>query len=347
MSFFWSYNKFLRPEFFPIRLSYISVKIFWFWKWICAWNLLWFTAVNPWFPLGGLYPSSKRDILQQLEAKYIPKTSLITQDDFTVAWIKKNIARDWIGFPMIIKPDNGLRGLGIEVFHTKEELDDWLQSYIDQHSIRGARLVQEFIEDPEEFGVFYVRIPWETRWTVTGIVAKEFLEIVWNGVDTFEKLVHMHPRARYHIWLLQEQFSLRWNEIIPLWEHIEIVEIWTHSRWSTFIDASENITQDLITIIDSVAKHVDWFYYGRFDVRTKNMQTLTQGDFKVMEINPTYGEPTWMYDPEYSFIQQQKILIQHWKIAYKIARANHRLGVPYASISEWRAASKEYNLLVL
>lgn len=343
---FWPYNKNLRPEFFPIRLCYISVKIYGFWKWLFAGNFLRYTAVNPGFPLWWLYPSSKWDILKQLPEKWVPKTIVINQDDFSTTKILEKISESDITFPLIFKPDNGLRWLGIEIFHTQEELNTWLQSYVDSEGVWGIRLIQEFIDEPEEFGVFYVRMPDEPTWAITGIVEKEFLELVGDGKSTFKQLVHWHPRARYHVELLEKEFESRRTEVIPDRERIDIVEIWTHSRGSTFLDASSHITLEMKNVIDTVAQHIHWFYYWRFDVRAKNIHSLQLGDFKVIEVNPTYGEPTWMYDPSYSFFQQQKILLKHWKIAYQIARKNHRLGTPYASFSAWKKASSAYGKLL-
>lgn len=57
-----------------------------------------------------------------------------------------------------------------------------------------------------------------------------------------------------------------------------------------------------------------------------------------MEINPTYGEPTWMYDPDYSFYKQQSILLKHRSLQYDVAVQNHENGVPYATFAEFKEA---------
>ncbi len=343
---FWAYNRDLRPEFYPGRLCYLSVRAYATIKRPVAGSPLWFTATNPWFPLWWLYPTSKWDVLKQLPSEYVPESILIEADEFDIETIQKNIARSAINFPMIIKPDNGLRGLWIQIFHNQSELDDWLAAYVDENKRRGAWLVQEFIEYPLELWVFYIRKASEESWTVTWIVEKEFLELIWDGENSFEVLVNNHPRAKYHREFLKEQFSSRRDEIILEWESIDIVEIGTHSRGSTFLDASDAVTPELTELFDTLSKSIDWFYYGRYDVRAESIEWLIAWKFKIMEVNPTYGEPTWMYDPSYSFLKQQKILLSHWSMMFDVAQENHKAWVPYATIQQWRKAKKEFMEIV-
>ncbi len=343
---FWPYNKYLRPEFFPIRLTYMSVKCFAFWKWIFAKNFLWFTATNPWFPLGGLYPSSKREILEQLPAKYVPDAVFIDQDSFDLDTIQQKILASTLSYPLIIKPDNGLRGLGITIFHDQDEFNQKMPIYLKQEARRWSRVIQKFIDEPFEIWVFYVRKPGEEKGRITGMVHKEFLSIVGNGNDTFQDLVHKHPRAKYHFPLLQQTFADQRDHIVSEWQSIEIVEIGTHSRWSTFVDASSRVTPELTELFDELAHTVDGFYYGRFDVRARDLDAVLAGEFKIMEINPTYGEPTWMYDPWYTFVQQQKILLAHRSDMYDIAIHNHSTWTQYATLGQWWQTKKEFNIVV-
>lgn len=339
-------QRWFRAEFIPSWIQYVSVRIFCFWKMLWCWSPLWFTATNPGMPLGWLYPTSKRDVLNQIPDVYIPKTLYISQDDVSLYTadhpfmkdIYKRLEEKNMSFPLIIKPDNGVRWLWIEIFHTQQEFEVGIYAYFEQNMRRWAWLLQEFVDHPHEIGVFYVRMPDQKKGKITWLVGKEFLTLIGNGQDTFEQLVHNHGRAKFHVSLLENQFADRRGQVLPEWEHIDIVEIGTHSRGSTFLDVSEYITQDLIDQFDHVSGYIDGFYYGRYDVRTSSIQAMTAGNFNIIEVNMTYSEPTWMYDPQYSLWTQQKILLQHWSIMYDIALANHKNGVSYASIAEWKIA---------
>lgn len=338
---FWPYNKYLRAEFLPGRISYLWVYVYAFWKSLFARSVLRYTATNPWFPLGWLYPSSKDDVLKMLPQAYVPKTIFIWPEMFNEPAIHTLLDESALNFPLIIKPDNGVRWLGIRIFHTQQEFDDNLLNYIKNNEQRGSRLLQEFIDYPLELGVFVVRLPHQ-EWKITWIVEKEFLSIIGDGVKTFESLVHEHSRAKYHIALLKEEFAPRRNTVIPEWEEVDIVEIWTHSRWSTFLDRSELVSPAMTSIFAELSSLLPGFYYGRFDIRAKSLEWLEHGEFKIMEVNPTYGEPTWMYDPSYNYIQQQRILLDHRRMMYDVARYNHTQGYPYATLQEFIKAKRKY-----
>lgn len=341
------YTQWFRAEFVPWWIQYASVYIYASWKALSARNILWFTATNPGFEVWGLYPSSKWEILRQIPNKWIPGTYVIESHalhskDFSK--LQKSIADAWIDYPMIIKPDNGLRGLWVEVLHTPSDfqsiiIDSW---YFDIQQSRGTWLIQEFINHPLEVWVFYVRIPWTTKWTITWIVAKEFLQVIGNWNDTLWALVSSHSRAWFHISILKEKFLNTRDTIPEKWSVIDLVEIWTHSKWSTFVDASEYVNNWLIERFDEISSHIKWFYYGRYDIRVASWEALQQWDFKIIELNTTYSEPTWMYDPSYSFIQAQRILIQQYSKMYQVATANHNRGVEYATYAQWKKSKNDF-----
>ena len=339
---FWRYNRWLRAEFLPTRVCYISVRIYCFFKMFVLKTPLWFTATNPWFPLWGLYPSSKRDILRQLPAQRVPKSLYITSKNFSKESIIQRLQEWQMNFPLIIKPDNGLRWLGIEVFRIQQAFEDTIDAYKEKEQKWGSRLLQEFIDIPLEIWIFFIKDPKTNKWRITWMVEKEFLDIVWDWKQTFEELIHAHPRAKYHITSLEEKYHTIRTSIPPKWKIHTIVEIWSHSRWSTFRDISSKITPEITELCTEISSHIDWFYYGRYDVRTESIEALLDGKFYIIEVNPTYGEPTRMYDPSYNFITQQKILLEHWSMMYDIAKNNIAQWIPFASYKERKAAKQEF-----
>ncbi len=64
-----------------------------------------------------------------------------------------------------------------------------------------------------------------------------------------------------------------------------------------------------------------------------------------MELNLTYAEPTWMYDPSYNYRDQQRILLEHREMMHTIAMENHAQGATPASVKEWHTASKKFSTL--
>lgn len=338
-----------RAEFVPWWIQYISVYIFAFWKAIQTRNLLWFTATNPWVPLGGLYPTSKRDILKQFPKQFIPQTVYfkVLTDDIIEETLKKEMRNNNLQFPVILKPDNGVQGLWVVVLHSQDEIQKKIiqKNFFSQQKNRSWWLLQEFIDDSLEIGVFYVRRPWEKKWLITWMVVKEFLQVKGDGITTLEMLIQNHTRANLYIDLLSEKFATDRASIIPIWNTVDLVEVWTHSKGSTFIDASDKTTPKSTKFFDKLSYQIDGFFYGRYDIRVSSREAFEQWEFKIIEVNMTYSEPTWMYDPSYSFWKAQKILLNHWGFMYDIAKENHANGVEYATISERKKWKKIFEQL--
>jgi hypothetical protein len=68
-----------------------------------------------------------------------------------------------------------------------------------------------------------------------------------------------------------------------------------------------------------------------------------------LELNGVGADPAHVYDPKIGIFKKYGIIYQQFKIIFKIARANHKKGVPYMSLSQWFKYSKmikAYNKLM-
>lgn len=75
--------------------------------------------------------------------EYIPHTFLIYSRESAYSLIKKGLLKP----PLIRKPIQGTRGVGVIILNTIIELND----FIDQYSFRDPLLLQDYIRDAEEF----------------------------------------------------------------------------------------------------------------------------------------------------------------------------------------------------
>ena len=76
------------------------------------------------------------------------------------------------------------------------------------------------------------------------------------------------------------------------------------------------------------ADQLPGFYYGRFDVKYKDWDSLLAGkDFSLMEINGVNAEPTHIYQPGYGLFKAYRDIFSHMKIIYEISEQNRTLGV--------------------
>lgn len=295
-----------------------------------------FTAANPALHAGGMGLESKFQTLQLIPEALQPKT-VLAKTGASFFEIEQNIFRAGINFPLIAKPDIGYRGFLVSKLDSPQEL----RAYLSRYSVDF--LIQEFIDYPEELGIFYYRLPGERRGRVVSLTLKEFLYIEGDGQSTIRQLIERKPRALLQLENLQEDKPDIMNKVPAFGERVNLSVIGNHSRGTQFLNGNEYIDEQLTDTIDQISKSINGFHYGRFDVKCRSLESLKQGlDFKILELNGAFSEPTHIYDTQKStYLQAVSTIVKHWRLVRRIAVANHKLGVPFMRttqmLSELRA----------
>jgi hypothetical protein len=278
---------------------------------------------------------SKKENYDLIPAQYIPKTLLFKKKTA----LKKVIdvaAKAGISFPLIAKPDIGMKAYAVERIGNEAQL----QSYI--HKIPGDYLIQELINYPNEIGIFYVRFPDDELGKITGIVSKEFLSVTGNGRDTIMQLIKQNSRSYFQLPVLKRQCGDLLNRVLPIDEKLILVPYGSHTRGSKFIDISHLLNEKLLSTINSVCIKIPGFYFGRIDIRYSTFEELCDGkNFSIIEINGAGSEPTHIYDPGHSVFFAWKEIIKHWKLLYQISKINFKKGNSYLNFKDGRNMLKE------
>lgn len=278
---------------------------------------------------------SKKKIYDIIPPQYYPKTDLIHEDiDFekVIAILEKSE----IQFPFIAKPDIGLRGSAVKKINSLAEL----QSYHTKANF--DYLVQDLIPYENEVGIFFVRFPNEEKGRITGIVAKEYLIVEGNGTGTMLDLIKANPRYELQLNALQREYGNQLNEVLKAGEKRNLVPYGNHARGAKFIDASNQISQQLTDVFNEICLQIPEFYFGRLDVMYHNWNELEQGkNFSIVEVNGAASEPTHIYDPNHSLFFAWKELARHITYMYQISVANHKRGFPFLNHKD---GMKEYKL---
>lgn len=323
-------------EYYPFYLVYFPLFFVWLYNSIKAGSFFYFNALNPGIENGKFLMDSKKEIYKKMPEDTFPK-SIKCNIEHSLSKINKELLIKRISYPLIAKPDFGLRGLAVQKLENEEEL----KKYMDK--IKVDYLLQEFISYPNEMGIFYVRIPGEKKGKITGIVAKEFMAIIGDGYSTIEQILVKTPR--YHLQLSKLKNLLNQNlEIVPAkGEVINLVPYGNHSRGTKFLDASNLISEKLTNTINKVCLQIDGFYYGRLDIKYNSFAELEEGNnFSILELNGAISEPTHIYDPGHSIFYAWKEGLRHFNLIYKICKKNHQSGVSYYTFTEGRQLLKEY-----
>ncbi|MBI1780734.1 MAG: hypothetical protein HYR66_05135, partial [Sphingobacteriales bacterium] len=199
--------KLLHWEYWSMNTVYAFIYPVFAWLCIRSGFKFFFTAANPEIKNGGFLLESKKEIYDTLPVAYTPKTLLFsvgTPPSQVINAIKeKNLS-----FPLMAKPDIGMRGLAAKKLENETDVIKYIQCF----SINF--LIQEFIPLENELGIFYYRYPGEAKGHISGIVAKEFLAVYGDGRSTLLQLLQKDKRFVLQIPSLQKEYGDEMNEVL-------------------------------------------------------------------------------------------------------------------------------------
>jgi hypothetical protein len=91
----------------------------------------------------------------------------------------------------------------------------------------------------------------------------------------------------------------------------------------------------LESVFDSVARHFDGFFVGRFDVRYADPDEFRRGrGFTIVELNGVTSESTNLYDPSWPIWRAYRTLFRQWNLLFRLGDVNRRRGHLPASVLE-------------
>ena len=283
--------------------------------------------------MSGLVGESKLDILSGFEpgtapvATYgeIPASGDV--DERTVG-VLRFMKDNNLTFPLILKPDVGERGKGVRKVTSNEEI----RAYIQEEP--GRSIVQAYAPG-YEFGVFYYRFPEEETGHIYSVTDKQFPRVVGNGKHTLQRLILDDERA---VSMAKHYFKANHGRLFDVpeeGEEVKLIDIGTHSRGAVFLNGKQVLTPELERAFDQISKGFDGFYFGRFDIRTEDLEAFKAGTgFKIVELNGVTSEATHIYDPSNSLLSAYRTLMRQWEIAFEIGHQNRKRGIRPASVIE-------------
>lgn len=320
------WRRLTRWEFWPAYLFYPPVVLLVGWLMIKYRSISLFTAANPAIPGGGFIGESKAEIYKGLAGAkdHLPKWRLIEASLSTEARIfqaREFLSHNDLNYPVVLKPDAGQRGSGVGIIKTDHELESYLRQ------VKADTLIQEFVPG-EEFGVFYFRYPDQVKGRIFAITEKRFPKVVGDGSSTLEQLILNDDRAVCMAGFLLDEHADHLWKVPDYGETVSLVDLGTHCRGAVFLDGGWLKTDELESAIDQICRHFDGFYFGRFDIRTPNVEDFQAGrNFKLIELNGVTSEATNIYDPKNSVFSAYRILFDQWQIAFEIGAQNRERGV--------------------
>lgn len=316
-------------EFWPGSVFYAPVVAWCLWLSLRYGHPLALTASNPGFPAGGLVGESKLTILgkargaaKEAIARFAGIT--ITEDRAAVLLqARQAMAEAGLDFPLVMKPDMGCRGVGVQLARSPCDL----KRYIDAFPSGQSVVLQDYVAHEAEAGIFYIRYPGEARGRIISITLKYFPHVTGDGRSTLRQLIETDPRAGRlsHLYLPRHRDKL--ERIVPSGEHVRLAFAGSHSRGTIFRNGTHLVTEAMERAFDRIADDLPGFHFGRFDVRAESITALQEGQaFRILEINGAGGESTHIWDRRTTLFEAYRALFRQFAHAYRIGAENIRRG---------------------
>lgn len=275
---------------------------------------------NPSLPWGGMEIDSKFEIMERFRGldAFLEQVLLPVSDS-----IEANLARaealirsGQLSLPVIAKPDRGCVGFGVRLVHNLSDLRTILElTPVDY-------LLQQRAESPEEFGVFFTKLPGDVRGKVTGLTHKQIPSVTGNGSDTLHQLVEQDCRFEANRKAIFRH-AKDLDRIPPRGEQVPLLVQASHTYGAWFRDVSNQGTPALIEWVNAFMAHDPQFCHGRLDVRAPSLPSLLRGEnISVIEVNGCLSEPIHAYDDAHSLCFGMLAFYRAYRDAYRAAAAN-------------------------
>jgi hypothetical protein len=310
-------------EFWPGWLFYAPVVMQWIWLGLRYGDMSLPTASNPSIETGGLCGESKTAILDQVRGPardvIAPYVTLIAgrDDPAQVA------AASGFAWPMVLKPDIGCNGTGVRLVPDAATLAAAVATYPPGVCL----LLQVFIPDPGEAGLFYIRYPDEPVGRITSATLKIQPSVVGNGRSTLEQLVRADPRAGKVPHLYLPRLASRLAEVPAAGEVVPLVFTGNHCKGSVFLNGAHIVTPALTAAVERVARAIPDFHFGRIDIRYASEAALKLGQgLTIIEVNGAGSEATHIWDARCTLREAYASQFTHYRAAWEIGRINRARG---------------------
>ena len=319
-----------RWEFWPMWAFYAPVAVWIVWLAVRFRGINTMTAANPGMPDGGTVGESKSDILRTLPPDVTIPFAVMPPGgatDRTAQLAAHVLAAGW-RFPLILKPDVGQRGVGVRLVRDHQDA----LAYFGERS--DAVVAQPYHPGPFEAGIFYYRMPGASNGRIFSITDKHFPFVVGDGVSSLEDLIWRHPRIR----LQADTFLMRHTDahdrVLDRGERLQLTIAGNHAQGTTFVDGRHLLTPALEARVDAIARSIDGFFIGRFDVRYSDVDAFMAGrDLAIVELNGATSESTNIYDPGTTLWSAYRQLFEQWRLVFAIGAENRRRGAAVTSIA--------------
>ena len=322
-----------RMERLPKWLNLVPMLLQWAWLGLRYRSLTLPSCANPHITAGGLVGDTRSEYFAGMgdyaRSRVAPYTLLQVAGVDQLAAAMSAMREADLRFPVVAKPELGSCGFGVRRIDDALELADYLARYPAGESL----MLQRYLDEPGEAGLFYVRHPEQAQGRVLGILLRHYPQVVGDGVSTMAQLIAADPRLR-RVQHRPHEHVVHYNprRIPAKGELVRLSLIGSTRVGGRCEDATSQATTELLAAVEAVASDMPAFHIGRFDVRYRNLQELRAGRFTIMEINGAGSEVVHAWDPRYSLREVYRMVFANQRVLFALgdwqrARGHQPIGL--------------------
>ena len=232
------------------------------------------------------------------------------------------LARHGLAFPLVAKPDLGMCGYGVRKLADHAALASYLTDFP-----RGQTVIlQAYIADEGEAGIFYARRPGAAQGRLLGLALRSFPRVVGDGHRSVAELIAADPRVgRVERGRHAPDYA---REAVPAaGEVLRLSTIGSTRVGGLYQDGSSLITPALTAAVERLAQDIAGFHIGRLDVRFASVAGLSAGQgLTIMEVNGAGSEAIQAWDPALSLAAAFRIIFGKQRELFAIGAARRAGG---------------------
>lgn len=343
-----------RFEFWPTWFFYTPVVLQSLWYGIKYRDFRLPLVANPHIKLSGMVGESKQEILElagDYAKQWIPpfvtltKQSESERSSLSAQWLeaKQAMIKTGLSYPIVAKPDQGCRGVGVQLVESDQELQQYIAAFPD----KARYMLQKKSPYQAEAGLFYIRYPNQEKGKVFSITLKYSPVVVGTGKHTLRQLIEQDPRANQlaHLYLPRHQDQL--EQVLECGKPFQLAFAGSHSRGCIFKNGNAYITKALAEKLDRIFDDYPGYHFGRLDVKFKDIESLMQGkDFDILEMNGASSEAGHIWDSNTPLKEILSTLLYQYRCLYEIGAQQREAGHKVPTFRElFRALKQEKELI--
>lgn len=336
----------------PEWAFYLPIVLIWLFLAVRYRSLTLPTAANPSFEAGGLIGESKHQVMSQATdavASWFAPYVVLTRSDDTQAAAADGVraaqalVQAGLSFPLVAKPDLGHHGHGVVMIPDGAALERYVEAFPGGETI----ILQQLVTFEGEAGVFYVRIPGERSGRIFSLNLSEPAHVTGDGSSSLRTLLASSStvaRCR-DIHLAAQADRLDW--VPATGERVTLAFARSHRLGAVLKDGRSLISPELLKRFDEIADGIPGFFFGRFEVRFRDLEEFRRGEgFRIVEINGAGAEANHIWDRNSRLSSAYATLFEQFRLAFHIGHLNRQRGAePMGLLRLTRLFRKQQRLL--